>query len=109
MSLAEQLGLVQRLHQGCYKILQDIRPGIPELKPSQKEVASAIYNSFGDAEFSSEMVVATLDYSKSHTCAVLHQFTLLKILNCNTEAPDKYTYQFRVNPRENPECFIDVA
>lgn len=109
MSLAEQMGLVERFSQGCFTILQEPRPGLPELKPAQKEVASAIYNSFGEERFSSEMVIATLDYTKAHTCAILHQFTLLRILDCSTESPDKYTYQFLVNPRENPECFADVA
>ena len=109
MSLAEQIGLVQKSNPGCYTILQDIRPGLPELKRTQKEVASLIYKEFGDAAFSSEMVIASLDYTKAHTCAILHQFTLLRILDCNTDSPDKFTYQFRVNPRENPECFTDVA
>jgi hypothetical protein len=55
------------------------------------------------------MVVATLDYAHSHVSAVLHQFTLIRILNCSNDANNKYFYQFRVNPKENPECFADVA
>lgn len=109
MSLAEQMGLVKKQNPGCYSIMRDIRPGPPELKPAQKEVVTAIYNTFGDEVFSSEMVIATLDYSKAHACAILHQFTLLKILDCNTKSPDKFMYQFRVNPRENPECFTGAA
>ena len=86
-----------------------MRPGLPTLNPSQKEVASAIYQTFGDEAFSSEMVVATLDYTHAHVSAVLHQFTLLKILNCNSDGEDRYTYSFLVNPKEHPECFADVA
>lgn len=79
------------------------------MSDNQKEIASAMYQSFGDEIFSSEMVVATLDYAHSHVSAVLHQFTLMRILNCSSNAENKYSYQFCVNPRENPECFADVA
>ena len=55
------------------------------------------------------MVVATLDYTHAHVSAVLHTFTLLKILNCNCDGEDRYTYNFLVNPKENPECFAEIA
>ena len=109
MRLAEQMGLVEKHSPTCYIILHDVRPGPPMLFPTQKEVASAIYQSFGDETFSSEMVVATLDYTHAHVSAVLHTFTLLKILNCNCDGEDRYTYNFLVNPRENPECFAETA
>ena len=53
------------------------------------------------------VVVAVLDYSSSTASAYLHQFTLLKILDCRKE--DVNMYQFRVNPKEHPEVFEDVA
>ncbi len=109
MNLAQQLGMVEKQNSGCYLILRELPDGLPKLKAKQKEVASLIYNSFGDEEFSSDMVIATLDYTKPHACAILHQFTLLKVLQCSTDSPDKFTYQFLVNPREHPECFSDVA
>ena len=41
--------------------------------------------------FSQEMVIATLDYAGSHVSAILHQFTLIRILDCRKE--DVYRYQ----------------
>ena len=66
-----------------------------------------MYDSFGEDAFSLEMVVATLDYSSSTASAYLHQFTLLRILDCRKE--DVNMYQFLVNPKEHPEVFEDVA
>ena len=66
-----------------------------------------LYKSFGDDIFSTDMVVATLDYSGPHICGCLHQFTLLRILDCLKE--DVYRYRFLVNPEDNPECFDKAA
>ena len=107
MGLAARMGLVEKESNQVYRILQELRPGPGELLPAQKEMATALYHNFGNEFFSSEMVIATLDYSSAHVCASLHQFTLLKILQCNKE--NNNTYQFIVNPKENPECFADVA
>jgi hypothetical protein len=49
-----------------------------------------MYDNFGDGTFSQEMVIATLDYAGSHVSAILHQFTLIRILDCRKE--DVYTY-----------------
>ena len=92
MRLAEQMGLVKKYSQGCYRIMSDVKPGPAPLSSTQKEVATAMYQSFGDEVFSSEMVIATPDYTASHVNAVLHQFTLFKILNCNSNTEEGYTY-----------------
>ncbi len=55
----------------------------------------------------SEMAIATLNYSETNIVAYLHQFTLLRILDCRKE--DVYRYQLMVNPEENPECFENAA
>lgn len=107
MGLAARMGLVEKEDNQTYRILQNIKPGPGELLPAQKEMATTLYQSFGEEFFSSEMVIATLDYSSAHVCAALHQFTLLKILHCSKE--NNNTYQFIVNPTENPECFVEVA
>lgn len=109
MLLAMQLGLVTRFNQGCFRIARDVKPGPAVMSDNQKEIASAMYQSFGDDVFSSEMVVATLDYTHSHVSAVLHQFTLMKILKSESDSDNRYSYQFIVNPRENPECFSEAA
>ena len=107
MQLAAQLGLVEKVSDRCYAILKHLKKGIPSLSGVQKRFITKMYESFGDEVFSSEMVVATLDYSGAKVSAYLHQFTLLKILDCRKE--DGNQYQFLVNPAENPECFVEAA
>ena len=87
--------------------MNDAQPCFDRLDSGQKRRAKLMYESFGEEAFSLEMVVATLDYSSSTASAYLHQFTLLRILDCRKE--DVNLYQFRVNPKEHPEVFEDVA
>ena len=107
MKLAEQMGFVRRITDDRCLIMSDARPCFDRLDSGQKKRAKLMYDSFGDGTFSLEMVVATLDYSSSTASAYLHQFTLLRILDCRKE--DVNLYQFLVNPREHPEVFEDVA
>ena len=107
MKLAEQLGFVRRIAKDRCVILRDVKPCFGLLDSSQRRRARIMYESFGEDAFSLEMVVAVLDYSSSTASAYLHQFTLLKILDCRKE--DVNMYQFRVNPKEHPEVFEDVA
>lgn len=72
-----------------------------------KRFITEMYETFGDDVFSTEMVIATLDYSGAHVSAYLHQFTLLRILDCRKE--DVYRYQFLINPEEHPEYFEPAA
>lgn len=104
-ALAKQLGLVRKLAPDAYVINKKLRP---ELEPKQKKTVSAIYETFGDQEFSSEMFLATLNYSPSYTYASLHKLTLLRILGQrSTEEGDQY--QLLVNPEDHPECFEPAA
>lgn len=70
---------------------------------------NSLYWSSGLFIFSAEMVVANLDYSSSHVSGILHQFTMLKLLDCTPNEDNTYSYQLNVNPADNPECFEDVA
>lgn len=106
MQLAAQLGLVEKISSQRYAILRELKSGPPSLSKGQRKFITEMYESFGDAVFSTEMVIATLDYSGAHISAYLHQFTLLRILDCRKE--DVYRYQFLINPEEHPECF-DLA
>ena len=74
----------------------------------QKKTISAIYETFGDKEFSSEMFIATLNYSPSYTYAYLHKLTLLRILG-QRSTEDGSQYQLLVNPEDHPECFDTAA
>lgn len=103
--LAKQLGLVRKLSPGAYAMNKRLKP---ELLPQQKKTVSAIYETFGDQEFSSEMFIATLNYSVSYTYASLHKLTLLRILDQrSTEGGSQY--QLLVNPEDHPECFEPAA
>ncbi len=106
MQLATQLGLVEKISSQRYAILKKLNTGPLSLSKSQRRFITEMYELFGDDVFSTEMAIATLDYSDSHISAYLHQFTLLKILDCRKE--DVYRYQFLVNPEQNPEYF-DIA
>ena len=104
-TLAKQLGLVRMLGPDAYAINKKLRP---ELEPKQKKTISAIYETFGDKEFSSEMFIATLNYSPSYTYAYLHKLTLLRILG-QRSTEDGSQYQLLVNPEDHPECFETAA
>ena len=104
MKLAEQMGFVRRITEDRCLIMQDVKPCFDLLDSGQKRRARRLFDSFGEDAFSLEMVVATMDYSSSTASAYLHQFTLLRILECR-----KKMYQFLVNPKEHPEVFEDVA
>lgn len=107
MGLASRMGLVEKEDNQTYRILPELKSGPGELLPAQRKMATTLYQSFGEEFFSLEMVIATLDYSSAHLCAELHQFTLLKVLQCSKDKDN--AYQFIVNPRENPECFVGAA
>ena len=105
--LAEQMGFVRKISKDRCLILEDAQPCFEMLDTGQKKRARLMYETFGEETFSLEMVVATLDYSSSTASAYLHQFTLLRILDCRKE--DVNLYQFLVNPREHPEIFEEAA
>ena len=70
-------------------------------------MARTLYETFGQDSFTTEMIVATLDYSSKKTYATLHELALIGIVDCRKE--DMLTYQFLVTPEEHPECFRRAA
>ena len=109
MHLVEQMGIVERIDKTSYRILRELRPGLPRLNPSQKTQLTKMFAEFGSGSFSCEMVTATLDYSKAYICAILHQFTLIRVLKRTKTMAGIYIYQLCVNPDEHPECFVKAA
>ena len=107
MQFAVQLGLVEKITPQRYRLLREFKNESPVLSKAQKRIITDLYESFGEETFSIEMVVATLDYSGAHASAVLHQFTLLRLIDCQTGEFNQY--QFLVNPQDNPECFAPAA
>lgn len=105
--LALQIGLVEKIDANRFRILKHLSPELPKLTKAQKRVASEIYESFGEGRFSAEMVLASLNYTDGTVWAYLHNFTLLKILDCQKDGVNQY--QFRITPQEHPECFDITA
>ena len=103
--LAVQLGLIRKESQDSYSLNKKLRP---ELRPTQKKTLTAIYEAFGCDEFSSDMFIATLNYSVSYTYASLHKLTLLRLLDQNIDENGN-RYRLVVTPEENPECFDPAA
>jgi len=103
--LAVQLGLISKESPDCYSLNKELRP---ELRPTQKKTLTAIYEAFGCDEFSSDMFIATLNYSVSYTYASLHKLTLLRLLDQNIDENGN-RYRLVVTPEEKPECFEPAA
>ena len=82
--LAVLLGLISKESPDSYSLNKELRP---ELRPTQKKTLTAIYEAFGCDEFSSDMFIATLNYSVSYTYASLHKLTLLRLLDQNILSP----------------------
>ncbi len=109
MKFGEQLGLVKRIGAGQYQIMQDLTNYEIRLEGAMKNTLTLMYDLFGEDAFSAEMAIAKLDYNESHMSATLHQLTWLKILDCSKGENNRYSYQFIVNPTDNPECFESAA
>ena len=107
MEFAEQIGLVRKVNENCFLILNSIDYRYDLMNDAQKKKATEMYNSFGNDFFTQKMVVATLAYSNKMAKAVLHTFRLLRILDCRKGGVNMY--QLIVNPTENPECFEPAA
>ena len=107
-TLAAQLGLITKQPDGDYTINRELQTEFSKLKPHQRKAITAIYEAFGYDTFSSEMIVATLNYSVSYTYASLHKLTLLRILEQKI-TDEGCQYQLLVNPEDHPECFIEAA
>ncbi len=103
--LAVLLGLISKESPDCYSMNKEL---CPELRPTQKKTLTAIYEAFGCDEFSSDMFIATLNYSVSYTYASLHKLTLLRLLDQNIDENGN-RYRLAVTPEENPECFDPAA
>ena len=108
VSLAEQLGLIKKVSSDEFILNKEISLEKPNLLPHQKKAVTAIYEAFGDREFSTEMFIATLHYSESYSYASLHKLTILQILNLKT-TDEGNQYKLVVNPDDNPEFFETAA
>ncbi len=108
IELAEELGLVYKDAEGMRILNRDYRPSRGYLKPRMKKAVTAIYEAFGDKAFTSEMFIATLNYTEAHTYASLHKLALMRIVDQRI-TKEGTRYCLLVNPEENPECFDAAA
>ena len=109
MLFASQLGLVQPIGDKCYRINKNLTENLDGIEKGTKTALAQLYKLYGESEFSVKMVIAELEYSKSHVNATFHRLTWLKVLDCKVDENNKYTYQFLVTPEDHPECFGTAA
>lgn len=106
MKFAVRLGVVEQIDRNTYRILPQLANARSSLVDAQKSTLSALYDIFGDDIFSVEMAVAKLDYSSAHLSGMLHQFTWLKLIDSQMNDDNTLSYHLKVNPKDDPECFL---
>ena len=109
MIFACQLGLVESIGEGSYRINSSLTENLDSIEKKTKNALTILYRLYGESEFSVKMVIADLDYSKSHVNATLHRLTWLKVLDCKVDDNNRYCYQFLITPEDHPECFGTAA
>lgn len=105
IKFAVMLGLAENISKDKYRILTELADSRSNLMENQKSTLSALYEFFSDDIFSVEMAVAKLDYSSSHVSYILHQFKWLKLVDTQVNDDNSYSYQLKVNPKDDPELF----
>lgn len=105
IKFAVMLGLAENIGKDKYRIHTELADSRSNLMETQKSTLSALYEFFSDDMFSVEMAVAKLDYSSSHVSYILHQFKWLKLVDTQVNDDNSYSYQLKVNPKDDPELF----
>ena len=105
MQLAERLGILEKLRPGLYRIRRQLRSRPPTLTAWQKKLVTDLYRLFGTGTFTREDVTLSLGHAKSTLSTVLHQFTMIGILECRKGRI--YIYRLLADPVDNPEFFSD--
>ena len=105
IKFAVMLGLAENIGKDKYRILTELADNRSNLMETQKSTLLALYEFFSDDMFSVEMAVAKLDYSSSHVSYILHQFKWLKLVDTQVNDDNSYSYQLKVNPKDDPELF----
>ena len=108
MELATVLGLVFVGKRGFRTLNRTLETRHNNMQPNLRKTVTDIYKAFGDQIFTSEMFVATLKYSETHSYASLHKLTLLRVVD-RQKSENGNQYHLLVNPDDNPECFDAAA
>lgn len=107
MLVAERMGIVTKVCYGAYRINRELTLRPAAISNAQKLVLTELYKQFRNEPFSRIDAMEALNHSKSTVCSHLHQFVLLKIVEC--EEAEIYAYRLVVNPAGNPELFLDIG
>ena len=108
MELAVVLGLVYVGKRGFRTLNRTLDSRRNNMQPNLKKTVTEIYEAFGNQIFTSEMFVATVKYSETHSYASLHKLTLMRVVDLR-KTEDGNQYHLLVNPEDNPECFDQAA
>ena len=108
MELAMVLGLVFVGKRGFRTMNKTLESRRSYMQPNLKKAVTEIYEAFGDQIFTSEMFIATVKYSETHSYASLRKLALMSVVDLQkTEGGNQY--HLLVNPEDNPECFDAAA
>ena len=105
LSLLVQMGILTKLSNGMYRINRAIPEILPPLTALQRTAVNALYESYHDEQFSTEMAMTVMRRTKDKTYVLLRQLTMLGVLE--KQESSAYTYRMLVNPNDNPEYFTD--
>ena len=101
LSLLVQMGILTKLSNGMYRINRTIPEILPPLTALQRTAVNALYESYHDEQFSTEMAMTVMRRTKDKTYVLLRQLTMLGVLE--KQESSAYTYRMLVNPNDNPE------
>ena len=105
LSLLVQMGILTKLSNGMYRINRAIPEILPPLTALQRTAVNALYESYHDEQFSTEMAMTVMRRTKDKTYVLLRQLTMLGVLE--KQESSAYTYRMLVNPNDNPEYFAE--
>ncbi len=105
LSLLVQMGILTKLSNGMYRINRAIPEILPPLTALQRTAVNALYESYHDEQFSTEMAMTVMRHTKDKTYVLLRQLTMLGVLE--KQESSAYTYRMLVNPNDNPEYFAE--
>ena len=100
LALLVQMGILTKLNNGMYRINRAIPEILPPLTALQRTAVNALYESYHDEQFSTEMAMTVMRRTKDKTYVLLRQLTMLGVLE--KQESSAYTYRMLVNPNDNP-------
>lgn len=104
MSLPIQMGLVERVSRGAYRINRKATINNVKLSDKNKETLTNLYSTYNNEWFTRKDAMVVIGLERSAVYNILHQFTVQGLLEC--EKKDTNQYRLLVTPESNPSFFI---